>query len=314
MKQPTYPNLSFSQRAQLLEVPLGAHVPTVIDSDTFNEIDDQFAIAWALLNSERIDLQAIYAAPFTNSMFNSTHQKISDPKEGMDLSFDEIHRVLERMNITQAPVVLKGANHYFKDRDQPELSPAVLDLIERANACESVLQVICIGAPTNIANALVAEPNLITKIHVIWLGGHAFDWENTEEFNLLQDIEASRTLLNSGVALTLIPCIGVANTLASSVPEIEHYLLNTSTLGDYLAKEASKCPWIGFGNRKVIWDIAAVGYVLNPAWYTEQIQASPILNDNLTWSFDLNRHPIRVIKYIERDELFVDMFQKIINC
>lgn len=314
MKQPTYPTLSFRERAKLLDIPENQRVPLVIDSDTFNEIDDQFAIAWALLNNERIDLQAVYAAPFTNSMFDSSHQAVSDAKVGMELSFEEIHRVFDRMDLPTKPEVFKGSTHYVKDSDEPELSPAVLDLIERAKACSETLQVVSIGAPTNIAHALIAEPSIIEKIHVTWLGGHAFDWANTEEFNLLQDIDASRTLLDSGVALTLIPCMGVANTLATSIPEIQHYLQGTSKLGDYLASEAPKCPWIGFANRKVIWDIAAVGYVLEPKWFTEQIVASPILNNNLTWSFDLGRHPIRVIKYIERDELFVDLFQKIINC
>ena len=314
MMQPVYPVLTPMERAQLLDIPQGNHVATVIDSDTYNEIDDQFAIAWALLNQPRLDVQAIYAAPFTNSMFNSTHEAVSDAGVGMALSFDEIHRVLERMDLEKHPLVLKGSTRYLKDGSEAELSPAVMDLIERAQSCEGTLQVIAIGAPTNIANALIAEPSIIHKIHVLWLGGHAFEWENTEEFNLLQDIEASRTLLDSGVALTLVPCMGVTNTLASSVPEIQYYLQNTSKLGDYLAQEAPKCPWIGFGNRKVIWDIAPVGYVLDPSWFVEQMHASPILNDNFTWSFNLARHPIRVIKYIERDKLFVDMFSKLIHC
>ncbi|MEZ8694730.1 nucleoside hydrolase [Vibrio splendidus] len=314
MNQPLYPTLSFSERAKLLDVPLGANVPTVIDSDTFNEIDDQFAIAWALLNSDRIDLQAIYAAPFTNNMFNTTPEAISSAETGMSLSYDEIHRVLERMDLKVKPQVFKGSTLYVKDSNSVEMSPAVLDLIERAENCKTTLQVVVIGAPTNIANALIAKPDLINKIHIVWLGGHAFDWKNTEEFNLMQDIDASRTLLNSGAALTLVPCMGVANTLATSVPELQHYLLGTSEIGDYLASVAPNCPWIGFGNRKVVWDIAAIGYVIEPSWFTSTIQASPILNDNLTWSFDLDRHPIRVIKYIERDELFVDMFKKLINC
>lgn len=46
----------------------------------------------------------------------------------------------------------------------------------------------------------------------------------------MQDIDASRTLLNSGAALTLVPCMGVANTLATSVPELQHYLLGTSEI------------------------------------------------------------------------------------
>ena len=286
----------------------------IIDSDTYNEIDDQFAIAWAALNPERIDLQAVYAAPFTNSMFDNPHERVSEAKVGMELSFDEINRVFDKIPHVERPCIFKGSTQYVKDRNEPELSPAVKDLIHRAENTEETLHVVCIGAPTNIANAILAKPSIIEKIHVIWLGGHSFEWKNTNEYNLMQDIEASRVLLDSGLSLTLVPCMGVANTLATSVPELEYYFKGKNNLADYLATEASKCPWIGFATRKVIWDIAAVGYVLDSSWYTATMQSSPILNDNLTWSFDSERHLIRVIKFIERDHLFIDLFTKIINC
>ncbi|WP_413113237.1 nucleoside hydrolase [Thaumasiovibrio sp. DFM-14] len=309
----SFPSLTLSKRMHLMDVPATGRIATVIDSDTFNEIDDQFAIAWAMLRSDRIDLQAVYAAPFTNAMFNDSHEAVSDPAVGMTLSFEEIERVMQRVDTATKPDIFTGSTRYVYQCTQPERSPAVEDLIARAYACEGVLQVICIGAPTNVAHALLADPTLVNKLHILWLGGHSFDWENTEEFNLMQDIDASRVLLDSGVALTLFPCMGVTNTLASSVPEIQHYLAGTSAIGDYLAQEAPKCPWIGFANRKVIWDIAPVGYVLDANWYTATLSASPVLNDNLTWTFNQLRHPIRVIKFIERDELFIDLFNRLIK-
>ncbi|MGL6312990.1 nucleoside hydrolase [Vibrio sp. WXL103] len=305
--------LTLAERMANMDVPKQGKVATVIDSDTYNEIDDQFAIAWAMLRSDRIDLQAVYAAPFTNAMFDDAHEPVADPKVGMTLSFEEIERVLERVETERKPQIFRGSSRYVYQSDAPERSEAVEDLIARAHACDGVLQVISIGAPTNIAHALIAEPSIVKKLHVLWLGGHSFDWHDTQEFNLLQDLDASRVLLDSGVALTLFPCMGVTNTLATSVPELQYYLAGTSKIGDYLAAEAPKCPWIGFANRKVIWDIAPVGYLLDSNWYTETFQASPVLNDNLTWSFDQRRHPIRVIKFIERDHLFVDLFQRLIN-
>lgn len=308
-----FASMTLTERMAKMDVPATGKIATVIDSDTFNEIDDQFAIAWAMLRSDRIDLQAIYAAPFTNSMFTDSHEAVSDPIVGMTLSYKEIERVINRVKVDKKPAMFKGSTHYVYQCAEPEHSAAVRDLIARAHACESVLQVISIGAPTNIAHALIADPSIVDKIHVLWLGGHSFDWHNTEEFNLRQDIDASRVLLNSGVSLTLFPCMGVTNTLATSVPELQYYLAGTSEIGDYLAQEAPKCPWIGFANRKVIWDIAPVGYLLDPSWYTETFVASPVLNDNLTWSFDNRRHPIRVIKFIERDNLFIDLFKRLIK-
>ena len=58
--------LSEAERLTRLQVPSGI-VDVVIDSDTFNEIDDQFAISLALLSPERMRVQAIYAAPFHNA-------------------------------------------------------------------------------------------------------------------------------------------------------------------------------------------------------------------------------------------------------
>ena len=38
-------------------------VDVVIDTDTYNEIDDQFAVAYLIKSDEKLNLKAIYAAP-----------------------------------------------------------------------------------------------------------------------------------------------------------------------------------------------------------------------------------------------------------
>ena len=37
----------------------------IIDTDTANEIDDQYAVAWALLSPERLELEGVTAVPFS---------------------------------------------------------------------------------------------------------------------------------------------------------------------------------------------------------------------------------------------------------
>lgn len=311
-----WPELSLAQRMSLTIPPKEGIIPVVIDSDTYNEIDDQMAIAWAILHPERIDLQAVYAAPFTNHFFgnNSSHTYVDNPAVGMQLSYEEIHRVFERLpSRKKLPKVFTGSTCYLKDSTEPERSPAVADLIQRARTAKQTLHVLAIGAPTNIACALLLAPDIIEKIHVIWLGGNSYDWKDNQEFNLMQDISASRVLFDSGVVLTQIPCFGVTNCMASSVPEIQYYFANTSRIGSYFAELAPRCPWIGFGSRKVIWDITTVGYILDRSWFTCQFVPAPLINDNLSWSFDNRRHPIEVVKFIERDNLFIDFFRKIID-
>ncbi len=43
----------------------------VIDTDTANEIDDQFAIGWALRAPEQIKIEAVHAAPFSHGRYFS---------------------------------------------------------------------------------------------------------------------------------------------------------------------------------------------------------------------------------------------------
>ena len=77
------------RRLERLAPPTG-RVSIVLDTDTYNEIDDQFALAYALLSPDQIDLEAIYAAPFQNP-------RSTGPADGMEKSHEEILRVLERI-------------------------------------------------------------------------------------------------------------------------------------------------------------------------------------------------------------------------
>jgi len=79
--------LSDAARLKLLEPPVGK-VRVVLDTDTYNEIDDQFALVQMLLSKDRFDVEAIYAAPFFNARADS-------PGHGMELSYQEILRLLE---------------------------------------------------------------------------------------------------------------------------------------------------------------------------------------------------------------------------
>ncbi len=46
--------------------PPAGRIDMVLDSDMYNEVDDQFALAYSLQSADRINLQAVCAAPFLN--------------------------------------------------------------------------------------------------------------------------------------------------------------------------------------------------------------------------------------------------------
>ena len=55
-----YPILTEEERRQRLTPPR-KKIKAVIDSDTYNEVDDQFAISYAMLSSDKIEVEAVYA-------------------------------------------------------------------------------------------------------------------------------------------------------------------------------------------------------------------------------------------------------------
>ena len=86
------------------------------------------------------------------------------------------------------------------------------------------------------------------------------------EFNLKQDIGGAQVLFDSGVSLVMVPCKGVTSHLISTVPEIEKYIEPHGEIGKFLAMRFKEYNSIHKGWSKEIWDMAAVGYVLNEDW------------------------------------------------
>ena len=298
---------TLQQRLALPEGPVRA----VLDTDTFNEVDDQFALAHALLSPERIRLEAVYAAPFVN-------ERAEDPGEGMEKSYEEIGRVLDLVGKGPSGGVYRGSTRYLGDPSRPVDSEAARDLIARAKASDEPLYVMAIGAPTNVASAILLDPTIIENIVVVWLGGHALHWDHTREFNLMQDPAASRVLLDSGVPLVLLPCMGVVQMLATTIPELAHFLDGAGGAAQFLFERVRDFPdkpadsWCW---HKVIWDVAATSWIINPEWCPSSLLTSPVLRDDLTWDTAPapDRHLIRYVHEVKRDRMFADLFRKLLK-
>jgi inosine-uridine nucleoside N-ribohydrolase len=279
-------------------------VRTVIDTDTYNEIDDQFAVVYALLSPERLRVEALYAAPFRNELSGG-------PEEGMLQSYDELHRLLDRMPRHRSVPVHHGSRSWLPSPDRPVDSPAAADLVERASKDAGPLYVVTIGAPTNVASALLMEPAIAERIVVVWLGGNPWYWHRAVEFNMEQDAYASHVLLDSGVPLVHIPCRNVTEHLRTTQPEIDRYVRGTGPIGDYLADIYAKHFTDHFARSKVLWDVGAVAWLVNPAWVPTAVVHSPVLTTEGTWSHDPRRHLIREALWTNRDRIFGDLFGKL---
>lgn len=109
-------------------------------------------------------------------------------------------------------------------------SEAASNLVKTALAYtpEKPLYVISIGAITNVASALLLEPEIRDRIVIVWLGGTAHHWPDNREFNLAQDVAAARVVFGNGAA--------VVSAFTISGPELEHWLRGKNELCDYLVK------------------------------------------------------------------------------
>ena len=234
-------------------------IDVVLDTDTYNELDDQFALSYMMKNSDKLNVKALYAAPFLND-------KSVSPKDGMEKSYDEILKLLTLLKREDLKsVTFKGSETYLTDEDTPVLSPAAEDLAKRAMdyAPEKPLYVVAIGAITNVASALLLKPEIRDRIVLVWLGGNALHWPDNREFNMYQDVAAGRIVFGCGAALVQLPCAGVVSGFTVSEPEFKDYFLGKNELCDYLAHYA-----IEEGRRwaqaetwsRVIWDVTAVAF------------------------------------------------------
>jgi len=302
--------MTWSQYLKNFTVPTGK-VDVILDSDAYNEIDDQFAIGYMLGHGEKLHIKGICAAPFFNN-------KVSSPKEGMEKSYDEILKILtlaQREDLKKT--VFKGSEKYLEDEMTAVESEAADFMAELSNeySPENPLYIIAIGAITNVASAMLKNPKLKENAVVIWLGGHGLHIPRAAaEFNMKQDIAAARVLFGSGVPLVQLPCSGVVDRFATSKYELEYWLKGKNALCDYLCQNtireadsyAAGKPW-----TRVIWDVTAVAWLLNDReqFMQDRLIPSPVPEYDQHYAQDPNAHFIKYVYKINRDALFEDLFQ-----
>ena len=153
-----FPKLSESKLLDNLSNPTGKN-KLILDTDTANEIDDQFALAWTLLSDDKINLLGVTAEPYSfqhhkdellevydiinqgkevtaanvnlinnyknwvNGLIESNiHPKdiyFDTPSEGVEKSYQEIITIFSKLNIPHEGKVFRGSPQYLKDLNKP---------------------------------------------------------------------------------------------------------------------------------------------------------------------------------------------------
>lgn len=292
-----------------LTVPAGM-VDIILDTDTYNEIDDQFAISYMIRHTDKFRVKGICAAPFSNS-------RSTGPEDGMKKSYAEIGKLLTLAGREDLlPLVHEGSAAYLPDEKTPVSSPAADFMAAAANEYSPAhpLYIVAIGAITNVASAILQNPAMRENCVIVWLGGHALHIPKAAaEFNMTQDIAAARVVYGCGVPLVQLPCVGVVDRFITGRYELERWLGGKNALCDYLLKNtvdeaesyAAGRPW-----TRAIWDVAAVAWLLNDhsRFMHDRLIPAPLPEYDKQYALDPDAHLIRYVYHINRDALFADLF------
>lgn len=314
--QSIFPKPDYDVLARRLTPPSGM-VDVILDTDTYNEIDDQYALAYMMASTERLRVRAITAAPFYREPAPGKVIRSSSPEDGMEKSYEEILRVLSFMGRTDMHAhVYRGSAHYLSSETEPVPSEAVNQIIaiSREYTAEAPLYVVAIGAVTNVASALLTDPTLRDRIVLVWLGGHSYHWHDTNEFNMMQDVAAARVIFASGVPLVQFPCMGVVSEFRFSRPELEYWFRDKNDLCNYLIDSTYEFAKVKFPYpdwSKPLWDVTTIAWLVNSEMTLSRLVPAPIPQYDNTYAFQPDRHPIRCIYYVKKDEIIADVAKKL---
>ena len=249
-------------------------IDVVLDTDTYNELDDQFALSYMMKNSDKLNVKALYAAPFLND-------KSVSQKDGMEKSYDEILKLLTLLKREDLKAVtFKGSETYLTGRGHAVLSPAAEDLAKRAmdytrktavcrcdrrhhecgfrlafEAGNSRPHRPCMARRQRAA--LAGQPR-VQHVSGCCGGAHCFRMRC-----------GAFTVVRAGASLGF----------TVSEPEFKDYFLGKNELCDYLAHYA-----IEEGRRwaqaetwsRVIWDVTAVAWLFDGEFMDDTLLHSPI--------------------------------------
>lgn len=251
-----------------------------------------------------------------------TDISFASPAEGIDRSVEETYRVFEAAGVDPTGLVFKGADQYMVDETTPVPSEGVDRIIEIARAAEDFVYVVAIGCITNVASALLLAPDIAEKIVVLWTSGYPSTdhRSNKPSLNLVQDVHATRVVLESGVPYIYMPGYLIGQQLTVSQPELHEWVKGTGALGDLLVDLYDNNPlyhMLGiddhFGRTWVIWDLICLAWLIDPALVPTVLRPTPELAEDLRWDLQnaADRPLMREAIGINRDGIFRDLFTKL---
>ena len=316
--------LTFSCKDTSQENESATKIPVIFDTDANNELDDQHAMAYLLFNQDIFDIKGITV----NATYNGG---------GIDEHYAEAERVLKLCVPKQDLPLLKGAEGKFlelKDQatsDNFDGSEAVNFIIEEANKhTDDKLVVLAVGKLTNVATAIVKDPNIVSKIKLVWLGSNI---PNIGEYNLENDVEAMNYLLSNEVEFEIVVCRygepsgtdavrvtpeqineKMPKTGPKAKSEVSGRHGGTFTyFGDYSVNLFEHAEMHGNPPSRALFDMAAVAVLKDLTWAERIRIGAPIMINGEWLPIDDNPRKIIIWQNFNKEMIINDFFNTMTN-
>ncbi len=263
--------------------PEGKPIKFILDSDTANEIDDLFAIAYLLAEDDpKIEWLGLSSAQWYHVWSGD-----STVYQSQKLNEDML-RIADRMDLPHplgADIIMGKPWGDYDARD----SPAAQMIIKEAMALPvgEKMVVMSIGAATNLASAIALQPEITERI-VAYTLGYRYDFDgkfwNKDEFNIRRDLNAANYLLNAeGLELHNMP-ISVAIQYNWNMDVTFGHLEGAGEIGQYLRRRwetnATDQP------QRIMWDVALLQAFLKPEQAPEiAVMTPPENTQRAVWMY-----------------------------
>ena len=277
-----------------------------IDADTGNEMDDLYAITPILMDTS-VEVAGISSAHFKNAELLTEKMWHIYPTKNINTVMisqglnERLLDYLNKMNIPHPVGASKMVGHAWGEMN-PRDSPAAQFMIKKAHECKpgEKLDIISIGAVTNLASALILDSSIVPKIRCYLLAAKFYPTNNVwdkNEFNVRNDLNAFDFILNKkNLELFIMPA-NIAQPLQFSRQDCKNKLSITGNkLFNLLLKRWDE---VDAGQTWVMWDLALVEAYLSPGYATNEIKFPPPEN---------TKREIYVYIKINEKQMFADFW------
>ncbi|MEQ9442452.1 MAG: nucleoside hydrolase [Cyclobacteriaceae bacterium] len=287
MKKYTLPFLCL-----LLWFQAPAQTQIVLDADTGNEMDDLYAIVGAIL-SDSVEVTSLSSAHFNNTQLLTDTMWNNYPTQDINtvqISQDENLRLLQSLGQASLPHPV-GADRmvgyawgYYPGAPIPA-SEGTDYIIAQARAAspEDKLNIVCLGAVTNVAAAILTDTTIARNIRLYMLSMQ-YDLEkkawNKNEFNARNDLNALDIVLNHPeLDIYVIP----ASVSGKLVFQRKDTLAKLATINNETSRIlAQRWDEVNAGDQWNMWDLALIEAIINPELATLEEGSPPPENTSRT--------------------------------